>query len=80
MTMMIWMFDMSVICPYCNHVMPNRINIYGTICLQCSAYIAADRQPYVVEENEKLILQQQNFLRKHLREIILGEKHGNKVE
>jgi hypothetical protein len=71
---------MSVICKNCGHVMANRDNVYGTICIKCNSFIPADKRPQFVIEAETLLKTQQNTIRNYLRRKTLGDNYGNKIE
>jgi len=57
--------------------MPNRENVFGTICSNCNSYIEPDKKPKLIADAEMRLADQQNTIRKYLRRIILGDKHGD---
>lgn len=67
---------MSVKCYHCNHVMPTRNNVFGTICDNCKKYIEFERKPKFVLDAEFRFSMIQNKLRSYLAKIINGDKNG----
>lgn len=71
---------MSVKCPYCEHEMPKRDNIFGTICDNCKKYIKPAKKPKFVQEAEYRLRMQQKKLRQYLKNLMIGDENGNQVE
>lgn len=68
---------MSVICLKCGNEMPNRDNVYGTVCTRCNAFIEPSKKPQIIEDAENRLREQQNFIREYLRRNITGDTNGN---
>lgn len=60
--------------------MPNKYNVYGTVCTNCGKILEPDKKSNLEIEvdNRHRLLQMQ--VREYFRRIILGDTDGNKVE
>lgn len=72
--------SMSFICSKCGYENTERDNIYGTICLKCAAFIAPKTKPKFIIEIENKISYNQNVIRQYLKQKMLGDNNGNKIE
>lgn len=57
--------------------MPNRNNVYGTVCTRCNAFIEPSKKPQIIEDAENRLREQQDYIRDYLRRNIKGDTNGN---
>lgn len=60
--------------------MPNRINIYGTVCSNCGKFLETEKKSELQLEADKRFTSIQMQVRKYFRKIILGDTDGNKIQ
>ena len=55
---------MDNICDNCGFIMEERLNIYGTYCTKCGAFVPVSKRPkFVIEYENKLKVLRDEFLK-----------------
>jgi len=72
-------------CPKCGRSIGQ--NVFGTICVDCKAYVAPIDKPKIVKDAERRLQEHQQQIRKFLREKLMydmkaksGESNGDQVK
>jgi len=70
---------MSFICPKCSQSF-NKDNVYGTLCTKCFSFIMPVNKPQIIKEFEEKKIANQNAVREYLKQKMLGDINGNKIQ